>query len=176
MQPSNVSRQLESYKGILGWKAEAGKWPDIEIPLFIKNHPIPVRKPKITEINTVSVVDPMCFKEIGTAVFFAGTPDRLQLNLDGWLITPRFNKEFVPVDTNGAPLSFGNVTYGEIISAFIQGQMEQTPNEVLKRRDPDYYISPYGHEFLNPIIGNWSTQYSPVPIKQPFSLTLYLEY
>lgn len=152
----DVVQQLSNYKGILGWTST------IEIELFIKNHPIPVRRPKTTELSLVQQIDDNSNLDTAFKGIFFGSPDPLELQLDGWLITPISSHQF--------NTTYGNKSYAEVISGFLSGELNSG-----QRRDPDYYISPYGQKFGSPIISNWEPRYTATMIKQEFSMTLILE-
>lgn len=172
---------VNRYKGILGWNGgtqlETGVYfPPIEVELFIKEHPIPIRKPKPTEVVTMPQVTPVDRShDTSTAAIFFGAPDLLQLQLSGWIITPKINNQWRVTDTAGNPLNWGNITYAEVIGYLLSGQANMTRGQAMIRRDPDYYISPYGLQYAKPIVAQWEPQYSPNMRKQPFSMTLYLE-
>lgn len=152
----DVVQQLSNYKGVLGWTG------DIEIDLYIKNHPIAIRRPKTTEMFLVQQVDTTSGQDTAFKGIFYGTPDPLELQLDGWLITPISAGQFDTI--------YGNYSYAETIGMFLSGELNSGV-----RRDPDYYISPYGHKYNNPVITIWDPKYTPTMRKQEFSMGLLLE-
>lgn len=177
---SDIVAQLADYRGVFGWEAFVDSFsgqtrPKIEVSLYIKETTIPMRKRKMTEINTVEQMDHRSQKSTTTALIFQGAPDILQVQISGWIITPYLNGVWTPTDINGTPLPYGNVNYGEIIAAYIEGTLNETPGGALLRRDPDYYISPYGQKYDKPIIATWECQYTVNPKKQTFTAVLYLE-
>lgn len=167
----DIASQVNRYKGILGWSSPYA----LEIEMFIKEHPIPVRKPKTTEISAVSQYEPTSLMNMDTPTMFYGSPDALQLQLSGWLITPKSGNQWAPTDRSGSVLNVGNLSYADIISGLITGRLNQSGGGGFVRKDPDYYISPYGHRYNSPIIAAWEPQYSVNMRKQPFSMTLFLE-
>lgn len=179
----DIYQQLASYRGILGWEAftdaQGNNRPKVEVELYIKDHPIPIRKPKLTEINTVTNFHPYESRETNTQALFFGAPDTLQLAISGWIITPIVvsgtGYAFSPKDVSGSVLPYGNVSYAEVIGAYISGKLNLSAVGSYQRKDPDYYISPYGHQFLVPTISVWSPQYAVNMKRQAFSMTLLLE-
>ena len=171
----DIVQQLADYRGVLGWNAVGGKWPDIEVPLFIQEHPIPLRKPKLTEVALAGITDPISGKELRTHYIFSGAPELLSLAISGWIITPTASGAFTPKDKAGSNLSLGNVSYGEIILAFIEGHMDISSAGAFNRKDPDYYITPYGQKYNSPIIQAFDLSYTPTMKKQQFNMTLLLE-
>lgn len=171
----DIAQQLTDYRGVLGWNAVGGKWPAIEIPLYIKDHPLPLRRPKVTEINTAPLNDPVSGYELSTQTIFFGSPDLLQISITGWMITPKSNNQFSPKDISGAALSVGNISYPELVMAFIEGRMNISATGAFNRKDPDYYVTPYGHRYNSPIISAFDASYSPTMKKQTFNMTLLLE-
>lgn len=178
----DIVQQLADYRGVLHWDSFSAydnggvvTRPAVDIPLYIKEHPLPFRKPKPTEIATVPTIDPMSGFDNSWQAVFWGAPDLLQITVSGWIITPIASGAFTPVDAAGSLLNLGNISYAELISAYIEGRMNQTIKGASQRKDPTYYISPQGHKYNNPIIAVWDPQYSPTMRKQPFSMTLYLE-
>lgn len=163
----NVVSQLANYKGILGWDAISGGPGATEVELYIKDHPIPVRRTKPTEVANVSQIDPRSNLETAFAGIFFSTPDILQVAISGWLITP--------TSSNQWSTSFGNISYGEVVANYISGEYSTTTSGALQRKDPDYYITPYGHRYNKPVIALWDCQYTVFIGKQTFSATLYLE-
>lgn len=158
---SDIIEQLADYRGVLGWDSS------IEIPLFIKDHPIPQRRSRATEITTVPSADHKTGMDVTTQLLFFGAPDILQVSISGFIITPWDGNQWVT--------PFGNVTYGEIVSMFLEGVLNRSPTGYPQRRDPDYYITPYGQKYDKPIISVWDTSMTLHPKKQIFSATIYLE-
>lgn len=171
----DIAQQLADYRGVLGWNAVSGKWPAIEIPLFIQEHPIAIRKPKILELATYGTADPISGKDQKVHYIFRGAPDLLTLTISGWIITPKVSNAFSPKDKLGADLNIGNISYGEIILAFIEGHMDISAAGSFNRKDPDYYITPYGQQYNGPVIQTFEMQYTPTMKKQSFNMTLLLE-
>lgn len=182
------SDPLYPFRSRLVWNAyinSAGvSIPRIEIEMFIKDYPIPVRKPKLTEINTLTQPDPVTGHERNAQGLFFGAPEPLQVSFSGWIITPVtpvysgatvIGYKWRPVDYTGAALGWGNISYTQVISAFIQGELNPTTNGSLRRKDPDSFIAPYGQSFQNPVITSFSPQESVNMKKQAFSMTLLLE-
>lgn len=178
---TDVTTTLADYRGILHWNAYScyvdGAFtsiPALDIELFIKDHPIPMRKPKISEITTVPTIDPFSQREIGAQGVFFGSPDLLTLALTGFIITPMSGTAWAPLSAAGAALGW-NMTYGEIVDALISGHMNQTIGGANQRKDPAYYISPYGKQYGSPIISTWECNYTVNRRVEQFSATLFLE-
>lgn len=180
----DVIAQLADYRGVLHWNGYTDGGgnvrPVVDLPLYIKEHPIPIRKPKLTEISTVTMLDHQTQRDTGVNVLFWGAPEPLTLTLGGWLLTP-----VVPVTSGGLTIGHKwsipeyptqNISYAELISAYIEGRLNLSAGGAWQRRDPDYYISPYGHQFTNPIITTWEPSYQPNMAKQAFNMTLLLEH
>lgn len=158
---SDIIQQLADYRGVLGWTNT------IEIPLYLKEHTIPQRKPKPTEINSVSSVDHKTGLDTTTQMLFFGAPDVLQTSISGFILTPWAG--------NSWSTPWGNINYAEVVSYMLEGILNRTPTGRPKRRDPDYYITPYGKKYEKPIIAVWEPAMTNNPKKQTFSATLYLE-
>lgn len=174
MARQNASSQLSDYRGVLHWNGytdgKAFVRPAIEIPMYIREHPIPMRKPKLTEVSTIPMEDVAGERDTSVQALFWGTPDLLQIQISGFLLTPTTNGRWsIPEYPDD------NVSYAEIISAYIEGRLNLSAGGMWRRRDPDYYISPQGHRYNNPIISIWEPQYTAVRTKQQFTMTLLLE-
>lgn len=178
----DVDQQTTDYRGLFGWNTFTQPFgttsrPAMEIELFIKEHSIPIRKKKMTEITGVQQIEPRSERETGTVAVFEGAPDMLTLTLSGWTRTPITSGAYAPTDKNGTTVAaFAGLSYTEIISAYLDGRMNQSIGEAYQRLDPDYFISPYGHKYNNPVISVWE----PAGIagygkKHNFSCTLLLE-
>lgn len=174
---------INRFRGILGWNAfidGAGNHvPHVEIELFISSYPMPVRKVKATEYSTISQIDPVSQKEIGSAAIFYGPPDVLQMELSGWIITlqdsSRRWKIFASDGTTSLTSTFGNIPYSEIINSYLSGVVNLTAGGATQRKDPDYYISPQGYMYNTPLISNYQPTFQPGAKKQMFEMTLFLE-
>ncbi len=181
---SDIYQTLASYKGILGWAGytDGGGTvvPTIEIELFCKEVSKPIRKQKMTEISTIQTTVPVSATagyDGSSKTIFWGAPDLLQTSLSGWTITPVVASHYDPRAADGTSLysTFGNVTHSEIVSALIEGRLDLDSTGRPRSRHPNYYISPYGHQYIDPIISVWEPGHTPSPKKQTFSCTLYLE-
>lgn len=172
-----------SYKGLLGWNAfteslGSKSRPAIEVELFIKDHSIPVRQPKTQEVVTLTQFDPMTQRDVSSKGIFYGGPELLQATISGFLKTPKDGSLlFAPVDKSGAALSgMSDMTYGDIITMYIEGSINQTVGGAWQRKDPDYFISPYGNTYVSPVISTWEPSFVNTNSKlQAFSMTLTLE-
>lgn len=176
---SDVVAQLSDYRGALGWYSftdgQSNVRPYMEIELFIKEYPIPYRKPKITEVNTLSNLDSQGYDASIQAIFW-GSPEPLQVNMNGWLITPYEDARWKLKDKFGNNVfTSQNMTYGDVISAYIEGRLNLSSKGAFQRKDPDYFISPHGQQYSNPVITVWEPSYSVHPMKTPFSMTILLE-
>lgn len=191
---SDIVQQLASYKGILRWNGyvdgQGVTRPAIDVELYIKEHPIPIRKPKVTEIVTANTIDPYSGREAHSEYLFYGAPDVLQIALSGWIITPTAVSNtrtsgnaywattgWAPKAADGSDITstVGNIPYGELVSAFLEGRMNPSINGGSQRKDPDSYISPYGNEYAKPVISLWECTFTTNMRKQQFNATLLLE-
>lgn len=179
----DIYQQLASYRGYLEWDTFSTAYdngalvgrPKVVIELYIKETGVPIRKPKVTEINTIPVKDPLSGFDTRAQALFWGAPDILQVSLSGWIITPLSGNSWATVDSAGSALGLGNICYPELIDAYIEGRMNKTINEGTQRRDPDRYITPHGSVYNNPIIAAWDWNFTLNRRKQTFSMTLWLE-
>lgn len=162
---------ITKYEGHLVWEAASTTIGQrLEIPLFIKDHPIPIRKPKVTEIHTVDTRDHRTGTDVSTHVLFAAAPEILQVSISGWLITPWIGTRWDPKNDVGTSIyaTVGNLHYGEIIGYLLEGRYGG-------RKDPDYYYSPYGMSYEKPVISTWDFGVTVNPRKQTFQSTIFLE-
>lgn len=182
----DIAQMVADYRGVLHWNSFSTysngvslTRPALDLPLFIKDHPIPVRKPKVTEVVTVPTIDPFSGKDTHASYLFFGSPDILQVVLSGWIITPKADSTSwgATVDGSQSGTSLGLIekSYGDIVAMYIEGEMNQTIGGAWQRKDPDYYITPHGQRYNNPKIATWDIQYTTNMRKQLFNMTLYLE-
>lgn len=179
------TQQTSSYKGLIGWDAytealNTTTRPAVEIELFLKSHSIPQRNIKTQEIVTTRRFEPNSQRDISTSILTFGAPDLLQVELSGWLITPTTtdgsgNRYYAPKDLNGTALAMSNMTYADIINMYIEGAINKTIGGAWLRKDPDYFVSPYGNRYIRPIISSFDSQQDPLPKRQTFNMTLLLE-
>lgn len=175
--------QQSSFKGYIGWNAFTEALnnvsrPAVQVELRIKEHGIPVRQPKIQEIVTASRFDPVEQRDISTAGMFYGAPDLLQVTISGVILTPKDSSDrYSPKDANGVALAnMTNMTYADIIQMYIEGSINRTIGGAWQRKDPDYFISPYGNTYSRPVIMTWEPGFVNTSSKlQSFSMTLALE-
>lgn len=180
--------QVGSRLGYLGWYAYSqalnGTFrPAVEIELFIKDHSIPSRKPKYSELYTVSRFDPSSDVNINVSAITEGAPDLLSVTLSGFTKTELSVSQetgslrYRPLDANGDPLvSCVGLTYVEVISDYLSGVMNISRGGGMQRKDPDYFISPYGHRYGKPIVQIWEPEaVASFAKKHNFSCTLLLE-
>lgn len=179
----DIAAMVADYRGLLHWNAVSGyvngsivNYPAIDIPLYIKEMSVPIRQPKITEVATVPTIDPNSGFDLKAEGVFWGGPDPLTLTLTGWIITPVTNKVYTPVDATGSLLNIGNMSYGEIISAYLEGRMAQNQQDAVQRTDPAYFLTPHGQKYVSPHISIWDTSFTVNMKKETFSMTLILEY
>lgn len=180
---------VQRYRGYLGWEGftdgQSVVVPPMEVELYIQNYQVPIRKPKITEHVTISQIDPVSGHEAGSAGIFYGAPSLLQMELTGWTVTLQdSNKQWILKDRNGTTVSpisgspstfWGNIPYSEVVNVYLSGRINLTANGAYQRRDPDYYISPGGLRYSNPIISAYTSNFQPGVKKQLFTMTLLLE-
>lgn len=181
--PRSDYTQSASYKGYLGWNAyteplNSLSRPAVQIELFIKQMTLPIRNPKVQEMNTNTQFDPVSGKDVSTKGIFYGGPDILQVQLQGFVKTPKnASLQYTPKDASGTLLSgMTGVSYTDLISMYIEGALNQTTGGAWQRDDPDYFISPYGNTYNKPIIAVWEPSYANTNAKQQaFNMTLFLE-
>lgn len=163
-------------------------YPVTLIPLYVKEHPVPVRKPKVTEINTMPMMDPSSQFETSVNVLFFGVPEVLQVAISGWMITPmttttdpanggtayQWNPTHDGTST-GTSLGLPGVNYGDLICAYLEGRMSRNAEGRWFRQDPVLYIDPYGRAYPKAIISTFEPGLGVVAKKQDFSMTLFLE-
>lgn len=178
----NPTEQTGDYRGVFGWDAFTQPMLDIirpafEVELFLKEHSLPQKKIKVTELSTVSLIDPFSHKETSTRTMFEGAPDPLSVTLSGSIHSKIVGGVFTPYDKDGSVWSdFEGYTNAEIVSLYLEGYMNLTAGEAPQRKDPDYYITPNGHKYLNPVITVWEVQaVAGYPSKHNFSATVLLE-
>lgn len=180
--PTLDQTYVTQFRGFLGWNGftngQGNTIPPIAVELYINNLALPIRKPKITEHASVSQIDPISGMQIGNAALFYGSPDVLQMELSGWIITLQdTSRNWLIHDANGSSISstFGNIPYSEVINAFLSGRVNVTAGGAPQRKDPDYYISPQGYKYLSPLLANYVPTFGVGAKKQFFQMTLYLE-
>ncbi len=178
----DIDAAVTDFRGVLGWNAFTQPLgttarPAVEVELFIKEHSIPTRKKKVQDINTISLTEPNSEKEMGTQAIFEGGVEPLQVTLSGWTKTPIVGGYYEPRSLAGTALTgFQAITYTELIGYYIEGRMNQTVGGAYQRRDPDYFISPYGQKYNNPVISIWEPEaLVGYPKKHNFTATLLLE-
>lgn len=177
----DIAAYVSDYRGVLGWNGffdGLGTGQNaVEVDLYIKEHPIPQRRLKYSEINTMQHIDP--YSKLDTAVHavFEQAPDPLSVQIQGWMITPwsSSSNSWATKDTSGNVLFSGTLCYPEIIQLYLDGGMNLNSAGVWQRKDPDYYITPYGQRYANPIIGSYDFSATPNPKKHQFSMLIYLE-
>lgn len=145
-----------------------------------------MRQPKLVEVNTIPNVDPQGW-DTSQNIIFVGTNDPLVISLTGWTVTPliaaRGNNQVTDPTNNGfatwdptlpgVSLGLQNYLYGDIISAYIEGRMNNTaPGAAWVRTDPISYVDPYGRQYDYPVIMQWQPINSRPYQKQSFSLQL----
>lgn len=179
----NAAQQLADYRGVLGWSSYTDGRGNFrkatEIPLYIREQGIPMRRPQVTEINTATMLDPGSYKDTGVNAIFWGTPEPLQVLITGFIITPTLRVgdtvQWDPKALDASSLNYGNLAYTDIISAYIEGRLNLNVAGVWMRRDPNYFITPQGHKYNDPIIVQYEAQYTTSMRKQQFNMTLFLE-
>lgn len=180
---------VADYRGLLTFPAVTDSYTSTSyssctIPLFIKEHPTAVRKQKTTEISSIGWQTYNGW-EIDPHAIFQGTAEPLQIQISGWIITPLstsgFTKFFDPT-TDGRSVAAGGTSlgvlyhsYGELILAYIEGRMKRNDKGAFVRVDPTSYTDPYGRQYNNPKIMLFESAFTPIPKKQTFSMTLWLE-
>lgn len=177
---SDIVGQLEDYRGVLTWNSFTEPYgstfhPTVEIPLYLKEMSVPSRRPKITEIVSVTEIDSASGMEVGSNFLFWGAPGALSVTLTGFLITPMNGNVWAPVSSTGTALNLGNVNYADIISAYIEGRMNKTITGGIQRKDPDYFITPNGHKYIRPIITSFEPQHTTNARKMQFTMALQQE-
>lgn len=177
----DIASYVADYRGALGWSAFTNgfgvSFNSIEVSLYIKDHPVPQRKLKYTEINTVQQIDPYSHLDTSVHGVFPQAPEPLSVSISGWMITPwsSSTNTWATKDTSGTTLFSGALCYPEIIQFFLDGGMNPNSAGVWQRKDPDYYITPYGMRYNHPIVGSYEFSATTNPKKHQFSMLLYLE-
>ena len=179
----NWANQLADYRGVLTFPSPNGVLPQVTIPLFIKDHPVPARNPKVSEVITEP--SPLTTWGTSTAAVFYGTMDPLVLDLSGWLITPTsvvgsmtlwdptHNGE--KVSRGGTSLGLQNWSYGDVITAYLEGSILATSAGYWDPVHPLSYTDPYGRQYNSPIVTAFNYNYARPHKKQTFTLSLWLE-
>lgn len=181
----NYSSQTTTYGGALIYNPTVSFPLTITIPLFITTIDIPVRKPKLTEINTIPTHDENSFSDWSTSVVFYGGQGLLVSTFSGFFITPITQQPdgitgkkysvFVPTTGNFSTDTLLGYTYGEIIWAYLEGKLNQPNTNVFVRTDPSTYRDPFGNSYSNPIIQQFESEQTSSTEKQTFTMSLYLE-
>ena len=173
--------QLADYRGVLTFPGFSSATP-VNIPLYIKQHPIPVRKPKVSEITTIPTTLPAAAPAwtSATGAVFYGSSEPLTLQLQGWVITPT-----ISTTINWDPTydgSFGGVSlglldwsYGDVICGYMEGRLGANSIGLWQQNDPVSYTDPYGRQYASPVITAFDYEYVNPHKKQSFNLTLWLE-
>lgn len=182
---NNATIQLQQYGGLLVWEeyteVYSGGWrPQMQIPLYIKDFPIPFRNRKNQEVYTRPSQEHITGTETTTKMLFEGAPDILQVQFTGFILTPWDGSTWQLYIDGRATLGgltpiYSGFTYGEAVEMYVNGQMNRQVTGRPKRRDPDYFVAPYGQKYINPVIASWDTAFTVNPRKQTFSCALYLE-
>lgn len=183
MAVSSDFTQSSSYKGYIGWNAytealNSKARPAVQIELWLKSHTIPTRVPKVQEVITNTQFEPTEQRDVSTGGIFYGGPELLTVQLQGYVKTPKnASLQYTPKDASGTLITLmAGASYLDVISMYIEGALNRTIGGAWQRKDPDYFISPYGNTYINPVISVWEPQYSTTTAKQqPFSMTLILE-
>lgn len=167
-----LAQVTDKYGGAIGWNSFTEPYtsavrPAFEVSLFIKDSTIPARRTKVTEIYTVPSLDHRSEMDTTTALLFTGAPEMLQVTISGFILTPVVNRVW--------QTPYGAYTYGEVVSMYLNGELNRTIGAAPQRVDPDYYVAPNGEKYTKPIIANWDTAQTLNMKKQTFSATIYLE-
>ena len=132
----------------------------------------------------------------GTHAAFYGSPEQLQTQLTGFLITPMRARgtatpvwdptttgqafatptahPFTATPVNEPSLGLVGVTYPEIILAYMEGRMEQEAYGAPVRRDPSQFTDPYGNIYTSVHVMAFEATFTVTAKKQNFSMTLRL--
>ena len=180
--------QLSDYRGLLTFPGFATPAQTVTIPLFIKQHPIPVRQPKPVEVTTIPVQLPSATPlwASSSEVVFYGNPDALTLQLQGWVITPTTQITIGGVTARhwnptydgsflGTPLGLTDWSYGDVICGYMEGRLNALSTSLWQQTDPVSYTDPYGRQYSNPIITAFEYDYVAPQKKQPFTMTLWFD-
>lgn len=184
MRP-NYGAQTTNYGGQLIFPA-TGSFPQvITIPLFIQQIDIPIRKPKLTEVNTIPTHDENSFSDWSTQALFYGGQSLLISTMSGYLITPvvliadgisgQKYAQLAPTTGLSTDPLLG-YSYGDIVWAYLEGKLNQPNPNVFVRTDPSSYTDPFGNVYTNPVIQQFTCEHAPtVTDQQKFTMTIYLE-
>ena len=158
----------------------------MQIPLWLSAADFPIRKPKITEINTVPTPDEWGVSDWSTHTMFYGAAGALTTNISGYFLTPttpvvsldtnQLSSQLNPTPPGDNSNTFFGYSYADVIWAYLQGKLNQPSVYNFVRTDPTQYIDPYGNVYRGPVIQQFTADYTVgITTKQPFTMTLYLE-
>lgn len=151
-------------------------YPSVTIPLFASEYSVPVRTPKIQEINVQSPAN-IGFDDHYSGTFY-GAPEPLKAQFGGFVRTPVINNVWSPtVDgtRNGVSLGLTYVNNVELVLAYIEGRMSRGSTGLGVRVDPTSFTDPYGNVYSNPVILSFEGAITAVMKKQTFTIQLWLE-
>lgn len=184
----NILGTSTTYGGTLVYSPTTSFSFDVTIPLYIKTTDVPVRTPKLTEINTIPNYDEVGVSDWSAQALFYGGQSLLTTTISGFLITPTTTvtdpntfqtyQQLYPTSdgtTTGTSLGLVGYSYGDIIWAYLQGKLNQPSPSKFARVDPTLFIDPYGNVYNNPIIGEFDCEYAISIAMQNFNMKLYLE-
>lgn len=168
-----ASQQLDAESALVF--ATVGAYPEVTIPLYIQDYPMPVRTQKFQEINT---------PEISTGGYsgsthagFFGAQDQLQTQMGGFLITPMSSTAWTPTangKSSGTSLGLTGMNNAELILAYMEGRMSQATNGARIRKDPSQFIDPYGNVYTSVYILAFEGTFTVTAKKQTFTMSLRL--
>jgi hypothetical protein len=175
--------------------AATSEHPQITIPLFVSEYPMPSRVQKFQEINTPEF-NVMGYPG-GTHAGFFGAQEQLQTQLSGFLITPmRARGTATPVwDPTATGQSFATptaypftatpvtepslnlvgISNPELILAYMEGRMEKEAYGARVRKDPSQFTDPYGNIYTSVYVMAFESTFTVTAKKQTFTMTLRLE-
>lgn len=164
----------DGFTGTLQWWGGRAFSADIYVPLFIKDHPYIMRKPKYTEVNTITQLTTTGTQDTSFHGLFQLPSDPLQVTITGWIISPMSGGQYATKLNDGTVIAtayptLANRSYAEIVQALLQGEVTG------QRKDPDAYSTPHGFTYRNPIILSWDFGVSSNARKITFTMTLLLE-
>lgn len=184
----NFVSQGTQYGGQLTFPAVNAGYPQVTIPLYIRESDIPIRQPKITEISTVPIMDEFGYSDGTTQAIFYGAADPLQTSISGYIITPcspvtdaNTGLKYVIMDptdsgyASGVSLGLQGMSYGDLIWAYLEGKINPIGPAAYRRVDPTSYTDPFGNTYNNVVIISFDCTQQIAINQQNFSMTIGLE-
>jgi hypothetical protein len=152
--------------------------PQITIPLYISDYPMPSRAQKLQEINTPE--HHSVGYSTGMHAGFFAAQEQLQTQITGFLITPMSATAWTPTTTgkdDGTSLGLTGINNAELILAYMEGRMDSENGgfgDIRTRREPSQFMDPYGNIYTDVYVMLFEAAFTVTARKQTFSMTLRL--